>query len=166
MECSTIRYWIKIPKAQSVQNAADVNIQIRTRLIPDEPLRIRANSRLASSTWETSSQSNTVSHWLSANLEWVLTCGLFRQTLHVTWLAGAPGSKPRSGMDKVTDGQIYALGLALLTLSWDKNWDSHSLVNGYPSFYPRMALVAPSPGVFIILKAGIVAVYQVSVCIM
>ena len=36
------------------------------------------------------------------------------------------------------------LGLALLTLSWDKNWDSHSLVNGYPSFYPRIALVAPS----------------------
>ena len=39
------------------------------------------------------------------------------------------------------------LGLALLTLSWDKNWDSHSLMNGYPSFYPRIALVAPSPGV-------------------
>ena len=38
------------------------------------------------------------------------------------------------------------LGLALLTLSWDKNWDSHSLVNGYPSFYPRITLVAPSPG--------------------
>ena len=37
-------------------------------------------------------------------------------------------------------------GLALLTLSWDKNWDSHSLVNGYPRFYPRIALVAPSPG--------------------
>ena len=37
------------------------------------------------------------------------------------------------------------LGLALLMLSWDKNWDSHSLVNGYPSFYPRIALVAPSP---------------------
>ena len=36
-------------------------------------------------------------------------------------------------------------GLALLTLSWDKNWDSHSLVNGYPSFYPRIVLVAPSP---------------------
>ena len=36
-------------------------------------------------------------------------------------------------------------GLALLTLSWDKTWDSHSLVNGYPSFYPRIALVAPSP---------------------
>ena len=36
-------------------------------------------------------------------------------------------------------------GLALLTLSLDKNWDSHSLVNGYPSFYPRIALVAPSP---------------------
>ena len=35
-------------------------------------------------------------------------------------------------------------GLALLTLSWDKKWDSHSLVNGYPSFYPRIALVAPS----------------------
>ena len=38
------------------------------------------------------------------------------------------------------------LGFALLTLSWDKNWDSHSLVNGYLSFYPRIALVAPSPG--------------------
>ena len=37
-------------------------------------------------------------------------------------------------------------GLALLTLSWDKNWDSHSLVNGYPSFYRRIASVAPSPG--------------------
>ena len=37
-------------------------------------------------------------------------------------------------------------GLALLMPSWDKNWDSHSLVNGYPSFYPRIALVAPCPG--------------------
>ena len=37
-------------------------------------------------------------------------------------------------------------GLALLTLSLDKNWDSHSPMNGYPSFYPRIALVAPSPG--------------------
>ena len=37
-------------------------------------------------------------------------------------------------------------GLVLLTLSYDKNWDSHSLVNGYPTFYPRIALVAPSPG--------------------
>ena len=37
-------------------------------------------------------------------------------------------------------------GLALLTLSWDKNWESHSLLNGYPSFYPRIALVTPSPG--------------------
>ena len=40
---------------------------------------------------------------------------------------------------------LYPLGLALLTLSWDKNWDSHSPMNGYPSFYPRIALVAPSP---------------------
>ena len=43
------------------------------------------------------------------------------------------------------------LGLALLTLSWDKNWDSHSPMNGYPSFYPRIALVAPSPGVTAVL---------------
>ena len=42
---------------------------------------------------------------------------------------------------------IRSLGLALPTLSWDKNWDSHSSVNGYPSFYHRIALVAPSPGV-------------------
>ena len=38
------------------------------------------------------------------------------------------------------------LGLALLTLSWDKNWDIYSLVKGYPIFYPRITLVAPSPG--------------------
>ena len=38
-------------------------------------------------------------------------------------------------------------GLALQTLSWDKNWDSHSLGNGYPSFYHRIALVAPSPDI-------------------
>ena len=37
-------------------------------------------------------------------------------------------------------------GLALLTLSYDKNWDSQSPMNGYPSFFPRIALVAPSPG--------------------
>ena len=36
-------------------------------------------------------------------------------------------------------------GLTLLMLSWDRNWDSHSPMNGYPSFYPRIALVAPSP---------------------
>ena len=46
----------------------------------------------------------------------------------------------------VTRWWIEILGLVLLTLSWDKNWDSHSLVNGYPSFYPRVTLVAPSPG--------------------
>ena len=28
---------------------------------------------------------------------------------------------------------VWHQGLALLTLSSDKNWDSHSLVNGYPS---------------------------------
>ena len=36
----------------------------------------------------------------------------------------------------------FCQGLALLTLSWDKNLDSHSPMNGYPSFYPRIALVA------------------------
>ena len=41
------------------------------------------------------------------------------------------------------------LGLALLQLSWDKNWDSHLLVNGYPSFYPRIALAVPSPGQYV-----------------
>ena len=49
-------------------------------------------------------------------------------------------------MTEQKTGKIIKQGLALLTLSWDKNWDSHSLVNGYPSFYPRIALVAPSPG--------------------
>ena len=51
-------------------------------------------------------------------------------------------AKPHHSM-AVTDYQ----GLVQLTLCWDKNWDSHSLVNGYPSFYPRIALVAPSPAV-------------------
>ena len=42
---------------------------------------------------------------------------------------------------------ISYLGLVLLTLYWVKIWDNHSLVNDYHSFYPRIALVAPSPGV-------------------
>ena len=52
------------------------------------------------------------------------------------------------GSQPVSHSLNYSVcqGLALLTLSWDKNWDSHSLVNGCPSFYPRIALVAPSPG--------------------
>ena len=49
----------------------------------------------------------------------------------------------------LTDHQLglleIHLGLPLLTLSWDKNWDNHSPMNGYLSFYPRIALVAPSP---------------------
>ena len=47
---------------------------------------------------------------------------------------------------KLQQCNIVALGLALLTLSYDKNWDSHSQMNGYPSFYASIALVAPSPG--------------------
>ena len=50
-------------------------------------------------------------------------------------------------------------GLALLTLSWDKNWDSHSLVNGYPIFYPRIALVAPSPGLQYSMKQDLYHAY-------
>ena len=52
--------------------------------------------------------------------------------------------------------KVLVQGLALLTLSWDKNWDSHSLVNGYPSFYPRIALVAPSPDVNTVSADGLV----------
>ena len=55
----------------------------------------------------------------------------------LSWIWFCYGALPSAGVQ----------GLALLTLSWDKNWDSHSLVNGYPSFYPRIALVAPSPEV-------------------
>ena len=58
-------------------------------------------------------------------------------------LIGTPGA---NSMKFEAKYKIFFLGLALLTLSWDKNWDSHSLVNGYPSFCPRIALVAPSPG--------------------
>ena len=36
----------------------------------------RADCRLAPSQWETSLQSNTISHWLGINLEWVLWCTL------------------------------------------------------------------------------------------
>ena len=48
--------------------------------------------------------------------------------------------------DNDADVRTTFMGLALLTLSFDKKWDSHSPKNGYPSFYPRKALVAPSPG--------------------
>ena len=47
---------------------------------------IRADSTLAPSQWETSLQSNAVSHWLSANLETVLTMFmLFVESLHNHW---------------------------------------------------------------------------------
>ena len=39
-----------------------------------------------------------------------------------------------SALSKWAQSESSVQGLALLTLSWDKNWDSHSLVNGYPSF--------------------------------
>ena len=44
--------------------------------------RTRADSRLAASQWETSLQSNTVSHWLGANLE----SGLQNQA--IIWASG------------------------------------------------------------------------------
>ena len=53
----------------------------------------------------------------------------------------------RSNWKYISISSDKGLGLALLMLSKDKNWDSHSPMNGYPSFYPRIALVAPSPGI-------------------
>ena len=64
----------------------------------------------------------------------------------VNWDWRYPDIKSNGVVMCIFRGQLILLGLALLTLSWDRKWDSHSLVNGYPSFYPRIALVAPSPG--------------------
>ena len=41
--------------------------------IPTSPINSRGDSRFASSQWETSLQSNAVSHWLGANLESALS---------------------------------------------------------------------------------------------
>ena len=62
------------------------------------------------------------------------------RSIHMTWHALHQGPHPSWSNCRPHQG------LALLTLSWDKNWDSRSLLNGYPSFCPRIALVAPSPG--------------------
>ena len=54
----------------------------------------KADSRFALSQWETSLQSNTVSHWLGANLESVLilkytnaVLAQFPDAIHVVWLS-------------------------------------------------------------------------------
>ena len=57
-----------------------------TKMLP-----YRADSRLEPSQWETSLQSNPVSHWLGANLELVLSCHvvkplqLTRNRIHVVY---------------------------------------------------------------------------------
>ena len=64
----------------------------------------------------------------------LLTFHLLESKMISEWLFPEFSSVKVDPLHNVTD-----LGLALLTLSWDKNWDSHSLMNGYPSFYPRIA---------------------------
>ena len=56
---------------------------------------LMADSRLAPSQWETSLQSNGVSHWLGANLEWALPlhCILYEIPLLGSITARLPGSR-------------------------------------------------------------------------
>ena len=92
----------------------------------------------------------------------------FRTNIHKRHLIACPLGR---GMGSLL--WIQHLGLALLTLSWDKKWDSHSLVNGYPSFYPRIALVAPSrdwysasvPVIIYVLSSNIGPRYSALDCI-
>ena len=78
---------------------------------------------------------NNLANWSSPRPT-PLVCECNRTYDEVNW---------SSGCRVTTSIKIICQGLALLTLSWDKSCDSHSLVNGYPSFYPRIALLAPSP---------------------
>ena len=48
------------------------NIKIYVNSISFLTIKYRADSRLALGQWETSLQSNAVSHWLETNLEWAL----------------------------------------------------------------------------------------------
>ena len=66
---------LKIFKTTSLENwraCVHVNIFEREKQILRVIHNIRADSSLAPSQWETSLQSNIVSHWLGANLEWAL----------------------------------------------------------------------------------------------
>ena len=52
-----------------------------------QPISCRADSRLAPSLWQTSLQSNAVSHWLGTNLEsalsWLLLCAELQWYAHI-----------------------------------------------------------------------------------
>ena len=64
----------------------------------------RSDSRLAPSQWETSLQSNAVSHWLSANLQWF---PVVAPAMAVQW-----HSMVRTGLEKSWN----------LTLDWKSHW--------------------------------------------
>ena len=96
------------------------NINIYTQLISYH--LFRANSRLALSHWETSLQSNDVSHWLGTNLESALSldsemtcdiCHLFSRKA-TTWLSHFINSITPDGL--VTQG---ARASGAMTLSRD-----------------------------------------------
>ena len=102
-------------------------------------------------TWSVVKQMRDVySYWVCIDLGRPVCCYVIKNTCI---LIGNRAHRTEAGKrasllynDSMILYVYYHHGLALLTLSWDKNWDSHSPMNGYPSFYPRIALVAPSPG--------------------
>ena len=52
-------------------------------------------------------------------------------------------------------GKNPGLLLWMLEKLSPRAWDSHSPMNGYPSFYPRIALVVPSPGLLLLMLANL-----------
>ena len=81
----------------------------------------RADSRLALSEWETPSQSNGISHWMGTNLESAVRLGLREArglqavgSLFISWFLGY------LWLLFSRSHNIIGMGLALLTLSYDK----------------------------------------------
>ena len=64
-------------------------------------------------------------------------------------LCGDPGCErvpiSYACVNRLIASAVSHLGLALLTLTWDKNWDSHSLVNGFPSFLSQDSVSSAKP---------------------
>ena len=102
-------------------------------------------------------------HLKSLSAKWQTFCLGLNVLTYITLFSivsvddlGTGIDQPSAAMMLMLQGThvVALLGLALLTLSWDKNWDSHSPMNGYPSFYPRIAFIAPSPGLQILTHSG------------
>ena len=79
-------------------------------------MHIRADSRLAPSQWETSLQSNTISHWLVANLESALHMVWWQMQVGYWWHGGTINSHPAWQTDPISQRHSTGPSHGIMTM--------------------------------------------------